>query len=121
MSNFITALVKQLKKLESHEITHANVTEAMTLAADAVLANKQIRIGLRREVSADLPRQVFTVIEDFDGGSLFLGADQVAALRLLLLNWDENDLRPGTTYVVPVQLGPGRIASEWEPEHDQDG
>ncbi len=47
-------------------------------------------VRLRREVSAEKPWHVFTIIES-GAVSLVLSSEDIAVLRALLLSWDEHD------------------------------
>jgi hypothetical protein len=118
MSKFITELVKLLRERWQANIMPLATMQIVVDAAAACLDDVPLTVRLRREVSPEISeRQVYTIIES-DGSQLMLSADEVATLRLLLLTWDENLLRPGTPYITRVIMEDGRIELEWQPEHD---
>ncbi len=74
-------------------------------------------IKFHREVSAEQPRQIYTIIE-CGNGEITLSVEEVVLLRKMLSTWRENELLPGTQYTIALQLENGDIVWEWQPEHD---
>ena len=74
-------------------------------------------IKFDREVTPDQPRIIYTIIRH-DSGELFLSSDEVTLLREKLTTWDENELPPGTRYIISIELKNGDIIPRWQPSHD---
>lgn len=101
-------------------LVQRQVAEILAMAAVEIIGEGPFAIRLRREVSTEKPRQVFTIIEDGDEGVLFLSSEEVKELRALLLNWDEDELLPGTPYTHSIRLRKsGFAAPAWQPWHDE--
>lgn len=122
-SKFVQAVADHLRQFgdDPEWISPRYVAEILALAAVEILEGESFLVRLRRQVSPEKPRNVYTLIETTDfSGTLFLSAGQVAELLALLATWNPDELRPGTAYVTPTILSSGVVVSEWQPWHDDE-
>lgn len=115
-SLFISVLTDELTKLNGH-LSPTTVADAVAKAVTATLAGNEAKVILRRVVE---PTETLALTElELSDDFLHLYPEEVAALRSMLLVWDEDGQpKPGDLLLVSQRTADGSVITHYWPDHN---